>query len=1006
MSKPADTGLHPLSAQSIRAILCVFGATALPCAQLAAQQEPVAGAARTLEEIIVVGSQIKGANIIEALAVTVVGIEDIEVMGIDSGDELLQLIPENGQNLFNEAENITGGVNAARGDVGAFNLRNLGTGNTLVLLNGRRLVNSATYQTEVVGGSFIPVNTVNSQIIPVWGVERIEVLRDGASAIYGADAVAGVVNTVLQADFEGFDIRVKWKEFANLPRDDQTLTMKWGRNINHGRTNVAAFFNYYTRDRVSSRDDARWASSDLRSWVPAGSPWEGDNRFRNSSVNSLYGQFDVVEPLRNSHSLRQNDVTDGRGEFEIYPLGDERCDYPINETVCGHEDGQDTVRFDFNAYGRDIASDLKRAQLFFHINHSFENGLDSFTELLAYRSETNLVRHPSYSFTSSELVLAADSYYNPFGPCGSPNRLPDDIIGGDVPCTGLAMTLDNYRYAELPRVIDNDGATYRVLQGLRGVAGDWDWESALSWSRAGKDDITHNRISNSLMQEALNDITAAAYNPFVAGAGSNLERALVDVYRKSETELVTFDVKLSKKEIFQLPAGPVGFAGGVEWREESFDDDRDPRLDGSINFTDAEGDTFPYVSDVVNSSPTPDNNGSRRVSSVFAELQAPLLRNLDLQLALRHEDFSDIGETATVGKAAFGWRPFRQLLIRGSWSEAFRAPNLVTVNEDIVARTNTRDDYACIYADDVTNGAYNLACRSSIQRAAEGSDLLQPEESENTSIGFAWTPNDILTLTLDYWSIEKEKTIGLFGEENHTLLDLYYRIENGLSNCDAAAFNTAVERTAPDDDQILAFGEAGICPAGDVRIINDVYRNLDTRSMRGHDIGLYLDLDSKQGRFRFSYNGAFLDEYEQEAGGLSAILVAAQSSGAIPVNYPVAGFADLVGFDGNQEEKHTARLSWRKAQFGASLSGSRLGKFYQGSLTLEGGERYVIPTMETFHATLDYTARISGSDTRIRLGVNNFTNQRAPLADRYFGYFSNAHTDYGRYLYLDIRSSF
>ena len=327
------------------------------------------------------------------------------------------------------------------------------------------------------------------------------------------------------------------------------------------------------------------------------------------------------------------------------------------------------MRFDFNAYGRDIASDLKRAQLFFHINHSFESGLDSFTELLAYRSETNLVRHPSYSFTSSELVLAADSYYNPFGPCGSPNRLPDDIIGGDVPCTGLAMTLDNYRYAELPRVIDNDGATYRVLQGLRGVAGDWDWESALSWSRAGKDDITHNRISNSLMQEALNDITAAAYNPFVAGAGSNLERALVDLYRKSETELVTFDVKLSKKEIFQLPAGPVGF-------------------------------------------------------------------------------------------------------------------------------------------------------------------------------------------------------------------------------------------------------------------------------------------------------------------------------------------------DGNQEEKHTARLSWRKAQFGASLSGSRLGKFYQGSLTLEGGERYVIPTMETFHATLDYTARISGSDTRIRLGVNNFTNQRAPLADRYFGYFSNAHTDYGRYVYLDIRSSF
>ncbi len=97
-----------------------------------------------LEEVIVVGSQIKGASISEALAVSVVDAEAIEAMGVDSGDELLALIPENGQNFFNEAENISGGVNSGRGDLGAFNLRNLGTGNTLVLLNGRRLVNSAT----------------------------------------------------------------------------------------------------------------------------------------------------------------------------------------------------------------------------------------------------------------------------------------------------------------------------------------------------------------------------------------------------------------------------------------------------------------------------------------------------------------------------------------------------------------------------------------------------------------------------------------------------------------------------------------------------------------------------------------------------------------------------------------------------------------------------------------------------------------------------------------------
>ncbi|MXZ32058.1 MAG: TonB-dependent receptor plug domain-containing protein, partial [Gammaproteobacteria bacterium] len=241
-----------------------------------------------IEEVIVVGSQIRGASISDALAVSVVSVEDIEIMGVDSGDELLALIPENGQNFFNEAENISGGVNSGRGDVGAFNLRNLGTGNTLVLLNGRRMVNSATYPTEEVGGSFIPVNTVNSQHLPVWGIERVEILRDGASAIYGADAVAGVVNTVLKDDFEGFNVRFRHSEFENVPGTRQSVTGEWGRDFNNGRTNVGVFFNFYQRDRVSSNDDPRWADSDFRRRIPADSPWSGNTRFRNNSANGLY----------------------------------------------------------------------------------------------------------------------------------------------------------------------------------------------------------------------------------------------------------------------------------------------------------------------------------------------------------------------------------------------------------------------------------------------------------------------------------------------------------------------------------------------------------------------------------------------------------------------------------------------------------------------------------------------------------------------------------------------
>ena len=194
---------------------------------LAAQAEEE----QRIEEVVTTGTQIKGAQITEALPVSVTTSEEIEALGFYSGDQLFDFITENGQNFFNEAENISGGVNSARGDIGAFNLRSLGTGNTLTLLNGRRMVNAASFQTEEVGGSFVPVNTVNSNVLPLSGIQQVEVLRDGASAIYGADAVAGVINTVLKSDFEGLSVRVKHTEYDNTPAEGSernTLTTTAG----------------------------------------------------------------------------------------------------------------------------------------------------------------------------------------------------------------------------------------------------------------------------------------------------------------------------------------------------------------------------------------------------------------------------------------------------------------------------------------------------------------------------------------------------------------------------------------------------------------------------------------------------------------------------------------------------------------------------------------------------------------------------------------------------------
>ena len=127
-----------------------------------------------IEEVVVTGSQIKGAKITGVLPVTILSSEDIEAIGPEDGTELLENIAEQGINYFTEAESDSGGVNSARGDVGAYNLRNMGVGNTLVLLNGRRLVNNAGYQTELLGGDFVPTMSVNSNLIPTNALDRVE----------------------------------------------------------------------------------------------------------------------------------------------------------------------------------------------------------------------------------------------------------------------------------------------------------------------------------------------------------------------------------------------------------------------------------------------------------------------------------------------------------------------------------------------------------------------------------------------------------------------------------------------------------------------------------------------------------------------------------------------------------------------------------------------------------------------------------------------------------------
>ena len=223
-----------------------------------------------VEEIVIIGSQIKGAKITGALPVTVISSEDIDAIGAADGDELIDNLVEQGMNFFNENEFVSGGVNAARGDVGAYNLRNMGVGNTLSLLNGRRLVNNAGYQTEYIGGDFVPTLTVNTNSIPVNGLDRLEVLKDGASALYGADAVAGVVNNVLDTEYVGTRMQLRQGGIESLDAKDTTFSVKHGMDLNEGKTNVSLFFNYRDRESIALSEDPKWAIGDYRYNYPGG----------------------------------------------------------------------------------------------------------------------------------------------------------------------------------------------------------------------------------------------------------------------------------------------------------------------------------------------------------------------------------------------------------------------------------------------------------------------------------------------------------------------------------------------------------------------------------------------------------------------------------------------------------------------------------------------------------------------------------------------------------------
>ncbi|MNK09537.1 Vitamin B12 transporter BtuB precursor [compost metagenome] len=979
--------------------------------------------ASQVEDVVVVGTNIRGARTTAALPVIVADREQIEATGATTGDELMRTIPQMGDVLFDSANNPQTS-NSARGDVNSVNLRSLGVGNTLVLLNGRRLVQHPTSQGTSDTGT-VPVLSYNSNAIPVSGLERLEVLLDGAAAIYGADAVAGVVNTVLRDNIDGLTVSARYGGAEGTQMRDTEFNLFAGKNLERG--NVSLFANYAQRTALWASDQDFTRSDDIRPLFADYADFAGVQSLDGRSSHTPWARLSVGSRA----VIRSNGtaVTNSAGAFRFQPSSF-GCGVDVGGDIC-----LSSGNHNFNTTNRDMRYDtrhettvrpsVERLNLFLTGRYDLTDNVEAFGEIGYYSAHSRAVQPPVVNL--NQIWIPASNYYNPFGPVtfadgsANPNRLPG-LTG--VTAAGLPVLMTNYRFVDTGfQVVKVDNYQARLMGGLRGEWRGFDWETALVYSEAEAEDRSPN-INMTALQQQMALSTPDAYNPFSGGCVATtsygdcspssraaIDAVVFDMRRLSRTTLTMADFKLSRGDLFDLPAGSAGMAVGIEARRETQSDDRDANVDGTFTFTDmVTGET--NLSNVSAVSPNPDTKGSREVFSTYIEfalplvspeMNIPLIYQLDMQLAGRYEHYSDFGSVAKP-KVAVAWDVVPGVRVRGSYSEGFRAPNLEQTNATQYSRLASGVDYVRCEADLRAGRIANFsACAQNTSGASllvAGNPDLQPEESTNSSYGLVLQPSFIpdrfgaFTFTIDRWRIEQEKIVGLLGAQTALALDYLNRVEGGS--------NPLVNRRDATPEDVLLFEGTGLTPVGEVISINDRFINLQPQTVSGLDLGMNWSLRrTRLGTFIVNVNASKLDEFSRDPGDIVNALYAARADGTINAGTTLPETAQLVGQNGRPEWRVNASLTWRKGPIRAGISSQYISDFDQPGLLGASNEAWVVDSRQTINAYVDYEFP---AETRLRLGVRDLTDQGPPLADN--GYRGSVHSPWGRYWYVNASKSF
>jgi outer membrane cobalamin receptor len=896
---------------------------------------------KSIERISIIGSHIKGGEISDHVATRLLDKRFILSTGAVSGEELLRQIPQIGEISF-QNERAIGGINDARGDVSSINLRGIGTGYTLTLLNGRRLVQHPGTQTE----NFVPVNTVNINTLPIKSLERVEVLLGGGTALYGSDAVAGVVNYIIDNEAPKNEFSVNYGGDTTTSLDQLNITAQKSFAFNQNNSHINASLNYYRRNGTMANELLNAQSQDRRQANDIPTDFIGDNQLDNRSFFTPWAEF--------KHPIH--------GVMHVQPATQGHCFTATFQSVCSAIGKLPTaLKFDRTA-SRTMTSDVERINFHGYFSHLLNNDIELFADSYFYQAKTKRTREQAPNLNIQRFTISKNAAYNPF----------DENI-----------FLHRYRPIDTGlRDIVVDNQSKRLLIGVKGLWQGWDWESGLLYSDAKTVDTAHNRIKASAFQQTINKETPLfAYDLFNGGSidfpnsidstkasQSIINQFLVDISRVSTTSLTQLDAKWSNAEFYALNNSYIAVAAGIELRRETFSDDRDELLDGSNPFIDNVTGITLSQSNVLGSSHTLDAAGDRNIVSTYFDSNLPLTKSTSAQLALRYENYSDIGNVAKA-KIAISSKINEQIKLRASWANGFRAPNLPQIAEKGLSRFN-------FLYDPITNSTYGIS------EVRLGNKDLKPEDNINLSLGTALHLSENFHLSIDWWQIKQKNVIGITPASTMLLHD-------GLLRSRGETSSNIIR------DEF-----------GNVSSIINQYTNLNSRTISGIDYQATFDYQSSLGQFSAKLNIAQLLKYQQDADPISAEILqeVERKNPNIPSNTIIPTIGDLLNINGRPSLRINQALDWNLNNFGAGLTYNYVSKFKDRSVQNTTGKLLSIADSHTFGAYISYNSlnQTTKAETKIVFGIKNITNQLPPIADESFGYFSSVHSNIGRYIYLDL----